>query len=158
MFAALHSLCALCIFFFIIILHARTKYVSCYHWTFPCCRCRINCCHGILQNRDFLHVEAIGFGCPALFSPDLALSTKGYSTTMMHDADLLPRMSSASILNLLFNLIEYDWTMDAIEDFNFPYSKVGTTIVSWVRDCRTFTTLTTAVTIMMISLMMIPAM
>ena len=76
---------------------------------------------------------------------------------MMHDADLIPRMSSASILNLLFDLIEYDWMMDAIEDFNFPYSKVGTTIVSWARDCRTFTTLTTAVT-MMIPLMMIPTM
>ena len=86
-------------------------------------------------------------------------------------------MSGASIINLLFDLIEYDRTTDTIEDFKFTiqqgwdyYLDLGTrglpllpdtdtgTIVALVRDCRTFTTLTTVVTMTMIPLILITAM
>lgn len=80
-----------------------------------------------LREHDFLNVEAVGFGCPSLLSHDLAESTKDYITTVVNDADIIPRMSGASMTNLLLDLIEYDWTNDALEDVKFTLSRAKET-------------------------------
>jgi hypothetical protein len=76
-----------------------------------------------LKEYNFLEVEAVGFGCPSLLSRDLAETTKEYITTVVNDADIIPRMSGASMANLLFDLMEYDWTDDALEDIEFSLNR-----------------------------------
>jgi len=61
-------------------------------------------------------VSVIGFGCPALLSMDLSESTKDYVTTVVCDADVIPRSSGATILNLVLNLLEFDYTDRALRD------------------------------------------
>lgn len=65
---------------------------------------------------DWMKVEAVGFGCPSLLSPELSESTKDYITTIVSDADIIPRMSGASVANFLLDLLEFDWTDLVLED------------------------------------------
>eukprot|EP00979_Chaetoceros_neogracilis_P011685 scaffold2946_cov278-Chaetoceros_neogracile.AAC.16 len=65
---------------------------------------------------DKFDVEVIGFGCPAIISKELSESTKDYITTVIGDADVVPRMSAATIGNLMLNLMDYDWTPKAKRD------------------------------------------
>jgi len=76
-----------------------------------------------LQGHDWMVVEALGFGCPSLLSRGLSESTKEYITTVVADADIIPRMSGSSIANLLLDVIEYDWTDQALEDIEFTMDK-----------------------------------
>jgi Lipase (class 3) len=99
-----------------------------------------------LREHDFLKVEAVGFGCPSLLSKELAESTKDYITTVVNDADIIPRMSGASVTNMLLDIMEYDWTDDAVEDVQFTLVRAKETfsfanllpdtdaILDWVRD------------------------
>jgi hypothetical protein len=75
------------------------------------------------HEHSFIKVEAVGFGCPGLLSQELATSTKNYITTVVNDADIVPRMSGASIANLMMDLIEHDWTDDALEDLAFSLDR-----------------------------------
>lgn len=75
------------------------------------------------REHKFIKVEAVGFGCPGLLSRELAASTKDYITTVVNDADIVPRMSGASMANLIMDLIEYDWTDDALEDLAFSLDR-----------------------------------
>lgn len=75
------------------------------------------------HEHSFIKVEAVGFGCPGLLSRELADTTKGYITTVINDADIIPRMSGASMANLIMDVIEYDWTEDALEDIGFSLDR-----------------------------------
>ena len=55
-------------------------------------------------------VQVIGFGCPALLSKELSEQTKSYITTIVADDDCVPRMSAASVVNALLDIMEYDYT------------------------------------------------
>lgn len=57
-----------------------------------------------------IDVNVVGFGCPALLSRDLSEGAREYITTVVGDADVVPRCSSATIANLALDLMEYDWT------------------------------------------------
>jgi pimeloyl-ACP methyl ester carboxylesterase len=75
------------------------------------------------HEHSFMKVEAVGFGCPGLLSRELSETTKTYITTVINDADIIPRMSGASMTNLVMDLIEYDWTEDALEDIGFSLER-----------------------------------
>lgn len=72
---------------------------------------------------DYITVEAVGFGCPSLLSPELSESTKDFVTTVVADSDVVPRMSGASMMNALLDLIDYDWTVSARDDLNFTLER-----------------------------------
>ena len=76
-----------------------------------------------LNDEDWIRVEAVGFGCPSLLSRELAESTSNFITTIVNDADIVPRMSGPSMSNLLLNLIEYDWTDQLLEDILFSFQR-----------------------------------
>jgi hypothetical protein len=59
-------------------------------------------------------VNVMGFGCPALLSRGLAEEVSSYVTTVINDGDVVPRLSGASIANLLTDVSSFDW---------FPYIK-----------------------------------
>jgi hypothetical protein len=42
------------------------------------------------------------------------------------DADIVPRMSGASVANLLLDLLEFDWTDMALEDIKFTMERATT--------------------------------
>jgi pimeloyl-ACP methyl ester carboxylesterase len=60
------------------------------------------------------NVNVVGFGCPALLSKDLAEGVSSFVTTIINDSDVVPRMSGASIANLLRDVSAFDW---------FPYAR-----------------------------------
>jgi hypothetical protein len=82
-------------------------------------------------------VSVMGFGCPALLSRDLAEQVSSYVTTVINDADVVPRMSGASIANLLTEVSAFDWLpyvkrdiQHALDEF-FP-AQVSESIMSTV--------------------------
>jgi Lipase (class 3) len=62
-----------------------------------------------------LQVQVIGFGCPALVSKDLAEKAT-YITTVVNDADIVPRMSGIAIANLLLDMMAFNWMPYAHRD------------------------------------------
>lgn len=72
---------------------------------------------------DFITVEAVGFGCPSLLSPELSESTKDYITTVVTDADVIPRMSGSTMANVILDVVEFDWTKSAKDDINFTLGR-----------------------------------
>jgi pimeloyl-ACP methyl ester carboxylesterase len=75
------------------------------------------------NDHDFIKVEAVGFGCPSLLSHELSESAKDYITTVVADADIIPRMSGSSMVNMLLDLLEYDWTDSALEDIEYSLER-----------------------------------
>ena len=78
-----------------------------------------------------IEATAIGFGCPALISRDI--SEVPFITTVVSDADVVPRMSGASVRNAVLDIMSYDWAGVAFRDveelirvirqnFNLPIS------------------------------------
>jgi hypothetical protein len=67
------------------------------------------------QDSD-VSANVIGFGCPALLSRGLSLSTKEYVTTVIADADFIPRMSAATLVNLLLDIKSFDYRKQAERD------------------------------------------
>jgi hypothetical protein len=66
---------------------------------------------------DFVHhASSIGFGCPALLSKDLSESTKDYIVTVVADSDAVPRMSNATVGNLILDVMSTDWSAKALVD------------------------------------------
>ena len=63
-----------------------------------------------------ISAHMIGFGCPALLSRPLSLATKDYVTTVIADADFIPRMSGATLVNLLLDLKSFDYQRQAERD------------------------------------------
>jgi hypothetical protein len=73
----------------------------------------------------FITVEAVGFGCPALLSPELSESNKSFITTVVTDSDIIPRMSGSSMVNTVLDLFDFDWTKFAMNDLNFTLDRVA---------------------------------
>jgi len=65
---------------------------------------------------DFVDATVVGFGCPSLLSPDLADSVKGYVLTVVSDSDAVPRMSAATVGNVVLDIMGYDWIDRALRD------------------------------------------
>ena len=72
--------------------------------------------NGNAKNDTQVSAHVIGFGCPALLSKSLSLATKDYVSTVIADADFIPRMSSATLFNLLLDLKYFDYRMQAERD------------------------------------------
>lgn len=69
-----------------------------------------------LQNKSFLDVQVVGFGCPALLSEDLSKKAESYITTVVADNDCIPRMSTATMLNAILDIANYNWIPKAQRD------------------------------------------
>ena len=61
-----------------------------------------------------IEATAIGFGCPALLSKEIA--EVPFITTVVSDADVVPRMSGASVRNAVLDVMAYDWADVAYRD------------------------------------------
>lgn len=61
-----------------------------------------------------IEATAIGFGCPALLSREIA--EVPFITTVVSDADVVPRMSGASVRNAVLDVMAYDWAHVAYRD------------------------------------------
>lgn len=61
------------------------------------------------NDEDDIEVEVIGFGCPALLSKELSENTKSYITTVIADDDCVPRLSAATVVNAVLDIMEYNW-------------------------------------------------
>ena len=63
-----------------------------------------------------LDLHVYGFGCPALLSQNISESTREFITTIVADYDCIPRMSTATLLNAILNIGEYNWLPYARRD------------------------------------------
>jgi len=63
-----------------------------------------------------VQAEAYGFGCPPLLSLDLAEKTTSYITTVINNADVVPRLSPATLVNAVMDVMEFDWIPGARRD------------------------------------------
>jgi hypothetical protein len=97
----------------------------------------------LFNQYDFIEATAIGFGCPALLDLAQSESTKDYVTTVVTDADIIPRMSGATITNLLLDVMANDWTSRALEDMDqfldflnatIPIDVPKDLIMNWVNE------------------------
>jgi hypothetical protein len=70
------------------------------------------------NDHDFIDVSAVGFGCPALVSPELSEKYSDIITTVVSDADIVPRMSGSSLANLKLETMKFDYTDMARSDFD----------------------------------------
>jgi hypothetical protein len=75
---------------------------------------------------DNINAEVVGFGCPALLSPNLSKSVERYVTTVIDDADVVPRMSGVTVANVLLDIMEYDWTPYARRDIEHALRELQT--------------------------------
>lgn len=60
--------------------------------------------------------QVIGFGCPAILSLDLAEQCQSFVTTVVHDEDMIPRVSGITMTNLLLDVLTFDWVPFAKRD------------------------------------------
>jgi hypothetical protein len=99
-----------------------------------------------IEFNDVPGIEAtcVGFGCPALLTKEISEEFQSRITTVVCDADCVPRMSKISVSNLMLDVMSNDWTDMALEDvkqlvhvlqenipFELPQDKVEETI-GWV--------------------------
>jgi hypothetical protein len=68
------------------------------------------------KNDIEVSAHVIGFGCPAILSKPLSIMTQDYCTTVIADADIIPRMSGATLVNLIMDLITFDYRKEAERD------------------------------------------
>lgn len=61
-----------------------------------------------------IEASAIGFGCPALLSKEVA--EVDFITTVVSDSDVVPRMSGASVRNAILDIMTYDFADVAYRD------------------------------------------
>jgi len=76
------------------------------------------------HKKDNFEVEVVGFGSPPILSKDLSEGTKDYITTVIADADVVPRMSAETIGNLMLDMMEFDWTPKANRDIKDALNEV----------------------------------
>ena len=63
-----------------------------------------------------IDVEVVGFGCPALLSPELSEHYESIVTTVIGDNDCVPRMSMATMTNALIDITHFDYSPYALRD------------------------------------------
>jgi len=69
------------------------------------------------NNNGTINARALGFGTPATISKDLSLALKSTVTTVVNDADCIPRMSGANLVNAWIKASSYqDWVDEAQHD------------------------------------------
>jgi hypothetical protein len=80
-----------------------------------------------LKELDWLEVSSIGFGTPALLDLHQSQSVQDHILTIITDDDVVPRLSSKSIVNSILDTMSYDWAAKGLEDlkialenFNVP--------------------------------------
>ena len=61
------------------------------------------------DNKINLRVRVVGFGTPGVLSKELGEQAH-YITTVVNDADMIPRTSGETMVNVALNVMEYDWT------------------------------------------------
>ena len=76
------------------------------------------------NDMDKYDVNVVGFGCPSLLSPELSKKYEKQITTVISDSDVVPRMSAATVTNVLLDVMEYDWTPYARRDIAHALSEV----------------------------------
>jgi Lipase (class 3) len=69
-------------------------------------------------HEDSIEAHAMGFGTPAVLSRNLSESLLNTVTTVIHDADVVPRMSGVTLANAWIKILQYNWTDDALEDIH----------------------------------------
>jgi hypothetical protein len=65
---------------------------------------------------DEFEATCVGFGCPALLDKSQSENTKDFITTVIADADVIPRMSGATVANMLLDVMSYDFSSNALQD------------------------------------------
>lgn len=77
------------------------------------------------HNDSRIRAQVVGFGCPALLSEELA-EEADYITTVVNDADIVPRMSGATVANLLLDMLQFDWLPYAKADIQHTLTELQT--------------------------------
>ena len=72
----------------------------------------IECCSA------WMDAEALGFGTPALLSPDLSYKYRDAITTVVTDADCVPRMSGTTMVNALHRIAQHDFGDDLLLEYD----------------------------------------
>ena len=89
------------------------------------------------QYSDFISVQAVGFGCPSLVSPELSERYKDIITTVITDADVVPRMSGASLVNLHLEMLSLDWTDYLMEELQGFGGDILKDVTAWTNGAGT---------------------
>mmetsp|Transcript_23663 Transcript_23663/g.54323 ORF Transcript_23663/g.54323 Transcript_23663/m.54323 type:complete len:496 (+) Transcript_23663:500-1987(+) len=74
--------------------------------------------HERKQYAKWIDAEAIGFGTPSLVSPELSYQYQDIVTTVVNDADVVPRTSGAALARTFLKIVRYNWTEAALEDYD----------------------------------------
>jgi len=84
------------------------------------------CSVAAMELNEFEDIEAkvVGFGCPSLLSKELAESTEDYITTVIADADIVPRLNDITVANAVLDLMEIDWTPKARRDIDHAFQEL----------------------------------
>ena len=72
--------------------------------------------------------RVIGFGCPALLSRELSRATEDFVTTVVADSDVIPRMSGATLGNLILDVSNFDYREQAERDVEQALLKVKSSL------------------------------
>lgn len=61
-----------------------------------------------LEDCDYLDIQVVGFGTPGCVSKNIGEKAH-FITTVVSDSDVIPRTSGESVVNLVLDIMEYDW-------------------------------------------------
>jgi hypothetical protein len=90
------------------------------------------------NDEEWIDVNSIGFGCPALLDLPQSLAAQDYIVTVITDSDIVPRLSGAAMVNAFLDIMSYDWTAKALEDIKLTAAWLNLPnqegIVEWVDD------------------------
>jgi Lipase (class 3) len=73
--------------------------------------------------KSTMQVKVIGFGCPAIVSENLAREAT-YITTVINDADVVPRMSGITVTNLLLDIMSFNWMEYVQRDIQYTLNEL----------------------------------
>lgn len=62
--------------------------------------------------------SSIGFGTPAVVAHDQSVALQDTVTTFVVDSDCVARMSGATVYNAFLRGVSYNWTSDALDDYD----------------------------------------
>lgn len=95
----------------------------------------------------WVDAEAIGFGSPAVLSPELSAKYRNAITTIITDADCVPRMSGPTLVNAWRRIVTHDHGDDVLMEFdhlmrvmqsNLPTGGLQSLAANVVKDLRNF--------------------